>query len=588
MRRAQYSNLDPGGAVIPPGRNPLSTQRLRVVLSCLAVLALVPAAARAASGPGAVLREYLAARWRGDTAKAEALWDAEDRRRSQALGTTYPGLEARYDDRLLWSAEERATRAATRPVFRDSTLEGGWARYAIVLPAITGTDTLDYWLRQSSGEWHVTSPYAKVARGWTEREGRYFRLHASKLRSVNAQALQALDDGIQHMLDRLATPEQARLRLERIKIEYFLCDTNAELRSLGARPGASGYRLAGERVVSRQPVDLNAASRVVSHLAFKDTPPYAVAVLEEGLAATLGGWGGTARGVLQQRGANLAAEKSADLAAVLDPAAMRRMAPETAVALSTVWADGLLRTLGPQKYAALARSLSGTETQLATIDGARVRSDIETATGKRGPALEAWAQSAAAGVTPPLAGGCKKVPVESSTKQALLRWRDAKEQWALEGFAEGEEYVLVLGPYAGPIPAWAQHMIDSLATARGEKPKPQPPRPRPAGDPPQLTVLIRERIAADGDAYESPLFQQQFAKRNYAGELFGLFISPDGASMYDYRRDVLCGETSKNARPGEPAYYDEKSGRLCFRMRRDLLPKPLDEYIAMVVVYTGE
>jgi hypothetical protein len=253
----------------------------RAKYSSLPILLLLgtlfhPAASVAAADPGATLREYFAARRQGDVAAAEKLWDPDDLRRTQALGTQYTGLEARFDDHMLWSAAERGSAVqAGRPAFRDSSVEADWARYGVVLPVDAArADTVQYWLHKSAAGWQVSAPFAKQTVAWTAREGRYFRLRASKLRSVNQDALQALDNGIVAMLDRLGASEQARLRLERIKVEYYLCDTDAEMRQLGAT-GGSSYRLAGERVVSRRPADLAAVSHAIVHVVLKETPPAA-------------------------------------------------------------------------------------------------------------------------------------------------------------------------------------------------------------------------------------------------------------------------------------------------------------------------
>jgi hypothetical protein len=562
MRRAQYSNVALVGTL------------------------LVPVLAQAAADPGATLRAYLSARWRGDVAAAEKLWDTEDWRRSQAMGTSYTGLEARFDDNLLWSAADRAAAQSWRPVPKDSTVEPSWARYTVVLQGAQPPDTLRYTLRRTADEWRVTSPYTKVAGSWTTREGRYFRLHAAKIKFVNRDALQTIDDGIQRMFDRLGTSDQARLRLERVKIEYFLCDTDAELRSLGVGPGDGTYRLAGERVATRAIADLNAVSRVVTHLTLKETPPTAAPVLEEGLAAALGGWGTSSAGVVLQQGTVLANPKGTDLESVLDPASKGK--PEVMVPVAAVWSDALLRQLGPQKFLPLYRSLSRPAGTTGKPDAATVRREIEAATGKRGTALADWVRASSKEVRAPLAGGCDPLPQESRDMQPLVRWRDTAEEWALQGFVTGDDYTFIVAPYSGPTPKWAQQFMDSLAVARGEKPAPPTERQRPAGDPPQLAVLFRERLVREPEAYDSALFHKQFTRQIYAGELFGLLIEPDRVRLYDYRRDVLVGiHSPETTLPGQPPYYEEKPGRICFRMRRDLLPK-FGEYVPVVMRYTGE
>jgi hypothetical protein len=555
---------------------------------------LSPAPALAAATPGATLRQYLDARWKGDVAAAQALWDGEDLRRTQAMGTSFPGLEARFDDNLLWTAAERQAAARDlRPAVADSTVEASWSRYTVLLRRSTGVaaaDTLRYSLRRGPDGWRVTSPFQRLAGSWTMREGRYFRLFAAKLRLVNRDALVTLDDGIGRILARLGTTDLARVRLERIKVEIYVCATDGERRELGGRPGDGGYRPAGERVVTRSIADLNGVCRVLVHLTTKDGAPHATPLLEEGLAAALGGFGSWTDGVTVQRGAALSGTSAAELEAVLDPAAMRRGAPERVVPLAALWADALLGELGPTGFLSLYRSLSGSAAASREFDAAAVRRALETATSKRGAALLTWVRDRAAAVVPPLAGGCATLPEETRALQPVLRWRDKDEQWSLLAFETGPDYTLVFGPYAGPVPKWMKQVGDSMAVLRGEKPPPaEPERPRPKGDPPQVAILVRERLMLEPEAYESTMYREDFLQRPYAGDLFALFVSPAGARLVDYRRDTVVGiHTADFTVPGSRPYYDEAAGRLCFRLRRDLLPKNLAEYVAVTLLYTGE
>lgn len=566
---------------------------LVALVTFVALTAFVPATVRAADSPGATLRQYLGARWNGDVAAAQAAWDPDDLRRTEAMGTRYPGLEARFDDNLLWSAADRAAAQARRPVLRDSSIEAAWARYTVLLtaPSGTGADTLRYFLRKAPSGWQVTAPFAKLTAGWTARETRFFRVRATRLRDLNSDALASLDAALASACERLGVPEVARLRLERIKIEYYLCDSDATLRQLGVAPGSSAYRLAGERVVTRRLADANAASQVLVHLALKDSPRTVVPFLEAGLAAALGGAGDESAGVVMQRGSALAASPAADPTAVFDAAASRGLLPKSPLALSAAWCNALLLELGPERFAALYRKLSGTPSEVAALGGAAVRREIEAATAKRGAALTTWLRDKSREVVPPLAGGCAAIPEETQQSQPLLRWRDAQENWSLEGYETAEGYTITLGPYRGPMPRWAQRMVDSMATASGLQPDStlRRERQRPPGDPPRVVILLRERLVLEPDAYESRLFNQQFTKRRYAGDLYGLFVGPDEARLYDYRRDLVVGVCAPElVLPGAPQYYDEKSGRLCFRLSRDNFLKPLVEYTAVCFPYTGE
>ena len=40
--------------------------------------------------------------------------------------------------------------------------------------------------------------------------------------------------------------------------------------------------------------------------------------------------------------------------------------------------------------------------------------------------------------------------------------------------------------------------------------------------------------------------------------------------------------------PSTPPFYDEKAGRICFRLRHDLFAHPIVDYSVVTLKYTGE
>ena len=123
-----------------PGALVQGPRAAAIALALGVLLASAPASTRAADSPGVTLRLYLDARWRGDVVAAQALWDPDDLRRTEAMGTHYPDLEARFDDNLLWSAADRTATQTRRPALCDSSVEAAWARYTVAVPAAAGTD----------------------------------------------------------------------------------------------------------------------------------------------------------------------------------------------------------------------------------------------------------------------------------------------------------------------------------------------------------------------------------------------------------------------------------------------------------------
>ncbi|MFQ5600530.1 MAG: hypothetical protein ACE5G2_08250 [Candidatus Krumholzibacteriia bacterium] len=561
-----------------------------VALVCTALAALPVRAAT----PGEVLRRYLDARMRGDVQAARALWDSRDLRRSKAMGTRYAGLEARFDDYWLLSAEECAAVAAeARPVVRDSVVEDEWARFSVVLESRTSgdpIDTLSYVVRSANGSWRVSLPYEKATVAWTRREGRFFKVRSKKLVLVNGQAIAAMDRAIVEILERLGAPPTSQLRLERVKLEYYLCENDDDIRMLVGSVDREGYLPAGERIVTRALPDMNSVARALVNLTLRRTPHRSVAVLEEGLAAALGGTRELSGEVLLQRARNSLALDASAFESPLDPDMFDHPG---VVPMAALWCMGLLEDLGPSRFFELYRELAGTSSQVQARSAADIRAAIEKATGKSGDALFEAVRAKLGALDPPLRAGCTSWPFETRGMQPVLRWRDGEEMWALQAFETGDDYTMTIAPYEPGPPRWVRRFTDSLAVAHGREPayaddEPEPVS-RPSGDPPEIVLLVRERLDQEPEPFESPLFASHFASRLYAQELYGLFVNPDGAWLYDYRRGILIAEFSADTSPpGHPTFYDEELGRICFRFRRDLFAKQLAAYYVTVFIYTGE
>lgn len=549
-------------------------------------------AAAAASTPGAVLRQYLQARLRGDVQAAQSLWDPRDVRRATAMGIRWTGVAAGFDDYWFLDAEaERQWAGGLTAVVGDSVAESNSVRYTVFMRDKSSgavRDTLCYAVENDGSNWRVSLPYLQATRAWTRREGRFFRLRAKRLVRISSQALQAMDNNILQTFAALGTPETAQLRLERVKLEYYLCDDAADVRMLVGSTRRAGYLPGGQRVVTQISSDLNAVDRVVLDLTLRTPPARNVGWIETGFGAAFGGNAELAADVLAQR---------ARLAATRDPALLDQAfatgAPRDSVstAMAALWCRALVQELGPNKFLELVRGLGGTAQQVAARTPAEVRGAIEKATGKQGDALTAAVHQRLVSMSMPLRPGCTSWPRETRGMQPILTWRDKPEAWGLLGYETGDDYTISVGPYESGPPAWQRAAIDSLTELGGGQKRDWKTQPvvRPKGDPPRISVLVRARLEEDVEAYESPLFAQHFLSKSFKNDLFGLFITADSARLYDYSQNKMIGEYSaKDAPPGGPVYYDEKLGRLCCRVRRDLIPRPLTQYFVFLSVYTGE
>ncbi len=555
----------------------------------LFLLLFAAGAGHAANGPGQVLRDYLRARLQGDLAAAEKLWDPRDLRRTGALGITFPDVEASYDDSWMLSAAARKSLAErVKPVLRDSVVSAVGTRFSVVLePRGSGArDTLSYLVQQVDGEWRVTPPYLEASREWTRRESRFLRLRAKKLVQVSQHALTAVDDDIAGLLAQLGAPPAAVLRLERIKLEYYLGENDDDLRALVGAVGHAGYRPSGGRVVAREMPDMAAIARLVVHLTLRNAPLQNEPMFVDGLAAALGGNSELNAAVYLQRARDLCRREPARLETPFGAA----VTPAEALPTEAVWDRVLLDELGGAKFQELLRATAGKAPEAGPRNAAARRA-IEKALGQSGPALLQRVQQRLATYPPTIRPGCEKWPTEIPGLQPILRWRGSGEDWGLLAYEVGADYIFTMAPYDAALPKWMRHVVDSLSTAyAGEKATVEVAEvKRPSGDPVPIAMLVRAKLEEDLEPYESTLFTKHFLNRDYKNDLFGLFITPDDVRLYDYTRNKLIAEyVVKMAAPGGPVYYDEKPGHICFNLDKKFAPRSLTSYYVFINQHTGE
>lgn len=555
--------------------------------------ASVPPAAVAETAPGQVLRNYLHARMQGDLKAAQALWEPRDLRLSTALGIRFTDVEASYDDYWMQSAKARKTLAAqVRAAVQDSVVGDSWVRYTVVLePQGHGApkDTLSYVVKNEEGAWHVSLPFSELTNDWTRREGRFVRVRAKRVIDFSQHALTTVDGEIARIFEEIGAPQTAVLRLERIKLDYFLCDNENDVRALVGSLAHEGYLPAAGRVVSRSFVNMADVVPLLVQLTARQISLQNEPFFAEGLPLALGGTATASAAVVLQRARNANLDGK-NLARCFQEGTAR----DEALPLEAIWNRILLDQLGAEAFLDLVKNSGVARSRQEGNDNARVLAAIEESVGKKGDALLRWAAEHVRDIPLTMQPGWKTWPPETYGLQSFLRWRDSEEKWGLQGFEIEDRYVITVGPHMPGPPQWMRDRVDSLALEfTGEKPAWADTIPpvvvRPVGDPPPSYLLVRAKLEEDLEPYESSLFAKQFISRDYRNDLWGFMITIDDVRLYDYTQNKIIAEYSvETAPPAALPYYDEEKGRICFSLSMSYFPRPLTAYYVFLGYYTGE
>lgn len=544
-----------------------------------------------AETPGGILRQYLDARLRGDIDAARALWSAREEHRSRALGTTYTNIEARFDDYWLLSADERQELVArSRFVVEDSVVASDVAHFTVaVVDKKSGKKEtqLRYVGTLEDGTWRLALPMEHDSRTWTRREGRYVRLFSKRLVRINREATQWLDDGIVAALHALGASERASLRLERVKLDFLVCETDKDLRDLLGATDRAGYLPGTARIVSRRFPDLPAAIGAVVNVSLGEAPHALPPWLADGLAAALGGSEELDARVLLQR-LCVAVQADPELLKQLDAGLESQ---EGRIPIAALWCAALLDRLGSKAFLSACRQVAGTHWQATATDAGTVL-DAFAGQGQSRKTLASLVRDFAAHFEPTLRAGTQRWPEDVRGLTAVIQWRDLETAWSLNVYETGNEYTFTVSPMGMGVPRWVVETADSLSKAKGlthPELKVASDVPRPPGNPPEIVLLFAPRFETSPEPFVSNLFEKQFSQKEYINEFLGLFVSIDWVRLYDYRRGVLVAEYVA-ARPtsSDAPYWQEGPGHLAFRLPSHLFPGSPQQYDVQGRRYTGE
>ena len=574
----------------PTRRSRVALLALGAALFATLLLGAGNTTARAESAREA-LQSYLNARLAGELETASGFWEREEMRRSRAMGMRFEQVEASYDDFWLMSTAERQLfREQHTLKITEGAAKENVAHFQVDVVAKKDPsqvkDTWRYLTTQTEAGWRVSLPLVHDSRSWTRREGRFITIRSKRLARVNSDATNAMDAHIETLFDVFATPKAARLRLERVKYEVYVIEDDADAAELLGSADRLGYLPGNERILTTAVADFAALTNAVAALTLRKTAPASPAFFKDGLGAAWGGRAELSANVLIARTRNQVLRKKLALDLPFsDPD------NQNAAAVAALWNNGLYGVLGAEEFFKLYGSLRDTPASVEKMSPKDIRGALEAATSMKGKKLEEAILAQLAKYDDNIECGCDTWPPEVPNLRSMLSWRDVESSWGMRGYATGDVYTIAIGAHRSGMPEWALNYVDSIAAANGSdavmEREPEPERPE--GDPPYFVITFGPRFDVDPEPYESQIFGSLFSSQEYLDQYHGFFVSHDMVRMYDYKTDRLIAEyDASNAAPGDPVFYDEEKGRVCFRMRMRVFGKPITHYTPRAGRYTGE
>jgi len=373
-----------------------------------------------------------------------------------------------------------------------------------------------------------TEAIRRAGADWPIHETRFFRIHHQPALLPAEVACTELDRFTAETAVKVGHSAATIAELEAAKLDYYLCD-DVTVQELTGHPTKGMADLRGRAVISSHFPHFHELAHLLVDMTFAETPAQTLPVVQEGLACLLGGrWGRSPEVVLYTGWVNDHFGMGS-LEDVLTQEAWNRFGGGVDVAypLGTALCEAVRREAGLPGVMELNRRVAGSAGKVARLSDLDIRGLIaQICGGDRGQDLamalgRVMADQKRCGILP---GG---------------EWRQTGPATSLE---TGSATAQVRKHKGGWI--WKIRALDY-----------------------PIFVLAE----AGSGAARSPLFTEHLPGHTYHGERWGLRISPETVSFYDFGTNQLVGLWVAGFTE-EPGGLDSPDGALIFRLAPGILP----------------
>ena len=296
----------------------------------------------------------------------QSMFDGNTLAMSRRLGISYEGVQ--YKQLISYDVDD-STRASVNEgklgyTVSLDTLAGGFAR--VLIDVAGGAQRREFYFRGKK----CISPLEYFTRGWHVRESRHFRFVLSDPGLFNVYCVNTLETFLEQAAGRLGLSANDLHALARGKIDYYLCGSEEEVRSLTGFQVRGMYSLAYDAIVSTYGAHEHELTHLLVNYRLRRLPLYTHPFLQEGLAVALGGRGGLDGAVLAELAGFLYVSQSVETGSLLERAGFAQTDPSISYPAAGLYNRFLLGRLGTEAYLKLYRKHSGSagSSAVARID----------------------------------------------------------------------------------------------------------------------------------------------------------------------------------------------------------------------------
>jgi len=486
-----------------------------------------------------VFNAYVQALVAEDWEKAETYWLPEEIQASKRFGIVYTGVEPKYDCASpLINTLASIRKGDVQVTVNDVVHHEDWAEISVQLTTLGESLTVSYYLVKSEEDWRLASPLFVHARNWRRHATRYATVRFKDARSINEYALKELDRFVESMGEHLALSETEMERLEKEKIDYYLC-SEEEIEKL---TGFSTYGMTSlpfDAIISRRLPHYHEITHLLVNYALKELPLYTLPCLQEGVATCFGGRWDKSPQVVFQVGNFTLAQKFFQLEDVLTYAGFHETVGNSdfSYPLSGIFVKFLIEQFGIERFKLLYRELSGTDAAVRAFSVEDVQSKISEISGAQWTEIQKdfdgyWRQLEFSGLVP---GGFSENEPIATMKSANL----SAQIWDSE----------------------SSYIIEIRATI----------------DMPKGVILMKDKSPSGTQGYQSGLFTDHLPNAHYDGEIYGIQFSDSEAGLYNYYTDNLVAKYISSFSPSNE-YWNSEERIMRFRLEKSVFNQKISDF----------
>jgi len=316
----------------------------------------------------------------GNYESARGIWDPSAVFRASRLGIEYDGIPLKVD--------------CTSPIV-NSIDRISLDRY----PGLRGRSNLDnnifrlkfgamvddrevehiYYARQLGQDYWMFYPQDVYCKDWQEVDSKYFRFYINphRIDFFSRPGADALDRFVEKVAEQINIPDDRLELLKQQKIDYYLCETEAELTKITDVEGSGYFNPASDAIFSINFPSFNLVAKQLINFRLQKLPLFAIPLMDEGFSIYLGGRWQRSPAVITDFGRYIINNDLTEIDSVL----VTRNFDEATLAditypVDACLVDYLIEKLGMDRFLELYKDLSGDALYRDTVSADYVKGVI--------------------------------------------------------------------------------------------------------------------------------------------------------------------------------------------------------------------